>query len=86
MKKTLLLRENPWQFLSRSSQVEPNTIPSQASDPIAISLPPTPPAHFLVGQFQIERLQCACTGPTPPKPRHRKKMARTPVTLKKLEH
>jgi len=69
MKKTL--RENPWQFLSSSSQVEPNTIPARASDPIAISLPPTPPAHFLVGKFQIEGLQSASTGPkSPPKPRH----------------
>jgi len=67
MKKTL--RENRWQFLSRSSQVEPNTVPSRASDLSAISLPPTPPAHFLVGKFQIERLQSACTGPkSPPKP------------------
>jgi hypothetical protein len=48
MKKTLLLRKNPWQFLTphnpRASQVYPHAIPCGASevDPNAISLPPPP--------------------------------------------
>jgi hypothetical protein len=48
MKKTLLIRKNPWQFLTphnpRTSQVDPNVIPCGASevDPNAISLPPLP--------------------------------------------
>jgi hypothetical protein len=59
MKKTLLLPQNPtWQLLSLAPR---NPRASFQVDPNASALSHHhPPALFLVGQFQIERLQSAC--------------------------
>jgi hypothetical protein len=48
-----------------SSHVDPNAVPSRASDPNAISLQPSPPEHVMMPQLQIECHQSACNGLKP---------------------